>query len=95
MTVRPVSRPARPCIKVQQPDHFNVPPVENNTPVAGVQDIDDDGGGSGDSEPEVEPPAPTDTGGRGGITQGVSFEFFESFLLIYSHNTHWVNFEFF
>ena len=35
------------------------------------------------------------TGGRGGITQGVSFEFFESFLLIYSHNTHWVNFEFF
>ena len=28
------------------------------------------------------------TGGRGGITQGVSFEFFESFLLIYSHNTH-------
>ena len=37
----------------------------------------------------------TDTGGRGGITQGVSFEFFESFLLIYSHNTHWVNFEFF
>ena len=36
-----------------------------------------------------------DTGGRGGITQGVSFEFFESFLLIYSHNTHWVNFEFF
>ena len=36
-----------------------------------------------------------DTGGRGGITQGVSFEFFESFLLIYSHNTHWVYFEFF
>ena len=36
-----------------------------------------------------------DTGGRGDITQGVSFEFFESFLLIYSHNTHWVNFEFF
>ena len=36
-----------------------------------------------------------DTGGRGGITQGVSFEFFESFLSIYSHNTHWVNFEFF
>ena len=35
------------------------------------------------------------TGGRGGITQGVSFEFFESFLLIYSHNTLWVNFEFF
>ena len=35
------------------------------------------------------------TGGRGGITQGVSFEFFESFFLIYSHNTHWVNFEFF
>ena len=35
------------------------------------------------------------TGGRGGITQGVSFEFFESFLLIYSHNTHWVNFKFF
>ena len=35
------------------------------------------------------------TGGRGGITQGVSFEFFESFLSIYSHNTHWVNFEFF
>ena len=35
------------------------------------------------------------TGGRGGITQGVSFEFFESFLLICSHNTHWVNFEFF
>ena len=35
------------------------------------------------------------TGGRGGITQRVSFEFFESFLLIYSHNTHWVNFEFF
>ena len=35
------------------------------------------------------------TGGRGGITQGVSFEFFESFLLIYSHNIHWVNFEFF
>ena len=29
-----------------------------------------------------------DTGGRGGITQGVSFEFFESFLSIYSHNTH-------
>ena len=28
------------------------------------------------------------TGGRGGITQGVSFEFFESFLSIYSHNTH-------
>ena len=38
---------------------------------------------------------PVDTGGRGGITQGASFEFFESFLLIYSHNTHWVNFEFF
>ena len=36
-----------------------------------------------------------DTGGRGGITQGVSFEFFESFLLIYSQNTHWVNFGFF
>ena len=36
-----------------------------------------------------------DTGGRGGITQGVSFEFFEFFLIIYSHNTHWVNFEFF
>ena len=35
------------------------------------------------------------TGGRGGITQGVSSEFFESFLLIYSHNTHWANFEFF
>ena len=38
------------------------------------------------------------TGGRGGITQGVSFEFFEffeCFLLIYLHNTHWVNFEFF
>ena len=35
------------------------------------------------------------TGGRGGVTQGVSFEFFESFLLIYSHNTHWVNFGFF
>ena len=35
------------------------------------------------------------TGGRGGITQGVSFEFFESFLLIYSQNTHWVNFGFF
>ena len=35
------------------------------------------------------------TGGRGGITQGVSFEFFESFLSIYSHNTHCVNFEFF
>ena len=33
-------------------------------------------------------PAPSLTGGRGGITQGVSFEFFESFLLIYSHNTH-------
>ena len=33
------------------------------------------------------------TGGRGGITQGVSFEFFESFLLIYSplwsKLTHW------
>ena len=37
----------------------------------------------------------TITGGRGGITQRVSFEFFERFLLIYSHNTHWVNFEFF
>ena len=36
-----------------------------------------------------------DTGGRGGITQGVSFEFFKSFLIIYSHNTHWVNFGFF
>ena len=36
-----------------------------------------------------------DIGGRGGITQGISFEFFESFLLIYSHNTHWANFEFF
>ena len=36
-----------------------------------------------------------DTGGRRGITQGVSFEFFESFLLIYSHNTLWANFEFF
>ena len=35
------------------------------------------------------------TGDRGGITQGVNFEFFESFLLIYSHNTHWINFEFF
>ena len=34
------------------------------------------------------PAAPLHTGGRGGITQGVSFEFFESFLLIYSHNTH-------
>ena len=38
---------------------------------------------------------PMYTGGRGGITQGVSFEFFKSFLLIYSHNTHWGNFEFF
>ena len=37
----------------------------------------------------------SDTGGRGGITQGVIFEFFESFLLTYSHNTHWANFEFF
>ena len=35
------------------------------------------------------------TGGRGGITQGVSFEFFESFLLIYSHDTHWANCKFF
>ena len=33
--------------------------------------------------------------GRGGIIWGVSFEFFESFLSIYSHNTHWENFEFF
>ena len=37
----------------------------------------------------------TATGGGRGITQGVSFEFFESFLLIYSHITHWVNFGFF
>ena len=33
------------------------------------------------------------SGGRGGITQGVCFEFFESFLIIYSHNIYWVNFE--
>ena len=44
---------------------------------------------------DQQPVDAADTGGRGGITQGVSFEFFESFLLIYSHNTHWVNFEFF
>ena len=43
----------------------------------------------------IEPLSDPITGGRGGITQGVSFEFFESFLLIYSHNTHWANFEFF
>ena len=42
--------------------------------------------GDGESEEGV-----AVTGGRGGSTQGVSFEFFESFLLIYSHNTHWVN----
>ena len=41
------------------------------------------------------PSAPSHWGQRGYYPGIVNFEFFESFLLIYSPNTHWANFEFF
>lgn len=53
-------RPTKTRVKVQPPEHFDVPPVKINLPITEVQDIDnDDEGDSGDSEPEVELPTPT------------------------------------